>query len=666
MHSHSIPEQENTIKGFNKISFDGVNQNLNIGDLLNGARGIKIWFDLPYEINSSFNGNRAIIGRNTSSNNDEVVLYHLAGGKLRFLYRVGSTTYSVDSDRDLWKANEKYFISVDIHNVDGLSMSVNGIKQADIDNTATSAIPSISDNSYLGCFSTGVWHSTISVKKLTVYSEPQTTEEIISEHTYSPTGLELGLIDFHNFTEGDGTNTVGLKGNIGILSSASMWSETPETDYQHIQFSKTKLEYISLGNSVLNDVRCIQFWAKQETTGGSYINRNQGNAYGDLFVTNVGGYIRFAVYDNTGAYKFINSDLNTYDGSADWVHVSMNFKAGVGMEMYMDGVKQSGTTTYDMAMRVQTSIAYLGRRVAVNQYASDNAIKGLKLWTVHRDEADVKNDMSAIPDGTEVGLKAYYPMLQLEGNKIYDFKGNYEGTLSSTGSVDAMWVKTDPMIDYRDRHTHYDSTDADSYSGTGTTLNDLSGNGRNATLVNGVTQNPITKGLVLDGVNQYIDTGYARAIPTNVTMIISVESINYPGSGTKPLFASYGLATAGNPVFYAVVTTGGHQAHYIRNNPQSASNGYTDTSSNLGDGEKYVVAMRKKGNDYTYFRNGVIIHSFTQTIEPVSPDINFLLGVLPKYPAGTYLNGEISKFIDYEKASTNKEIVDITNNFLNK
>ena len=55
---------------------------------------------------------------------------------------------------------------------------------------------------------------------------------------------------------------------------------------------------------------------------------------------------------------------------------------------------------------------------------------------------------------------------------------------------------------------HLDAANKKSYPGTGTVWKDLSGNGNNGTLVNGVEYSSDNKGaMVFDGVNDYVDTG---------------------------------------------------------------------------------------------------------------------------------------------------------------
>jgi hypothetical protein len=53
-----------------------------------------------------------------------------------------------------------------------------------------------------------------------------------------------------------------------------------------------------------------------------------------------------------------------------------------------------------------------------------------------------------------------------------------------------------------------DAADKNSYSGTGTTWTDLTGNGNNGTLTNGPTFNSANGGSIsFDGTNDYIDCG---------------------------------------------------------------------------------------------------------------------------------------------------------------
>lgn len=101
---------------------------------------------------------------------------------------------------------------------------------------------------------------------------------------------------------------------------------------------------------------------------------------------------------------------------------------------------------------------------------------------------------------------------------------------------------------------HLDAANTKSYPGTGTTWNDLSGAGNNATLVNGVAYSTANKGVMtFDSTNDWIDCGNATIFsPPLLTASIMVKCVSF---STRPHMFGRGSAAAGN--FYMVVETNG-------------------------------------------------------------------------------------------------------------
>jgi hypothetical protein len=216
-----------------------------------------------------------------------------------------------------------------------------------------------------------------------------------------------------------------------IYKNHPIITKIPQGNYHSLKFNKTYNEYGRIYNRLLDGVRCIQFVAKQGSTGGSYMSRYVGYVYGAIFITNVSGYLRFAVYDNNNVYKFVQSDNAEFINGAAEKHVSMHFKSAVGMEMYVEGVKQAMTTTFDLPMKVATQDAFVGARAQVSQYFSDNEMSHMKFWTTHRDQADVLSDMNSYPTGVVTNLKAYIPTIKTGETTFEDTQGNYNGVLVS-------------------------------------------------------------------------------------------------------------------------------------------------------------------------------------------------------------------------------------------
>jgi hypothetical protein len=103
---------------------------------------------------------------------------------------------------------------------------------------------------------------------------------------------------------------------------------------------------------------------------------------------------------------------------------------------------------------------------------------------------------------------------------------------------------------------HYDTNNASSYPGLGTTLNDLSGNGNHGTLVNSssfVNLSPTAGGGVLsfNGTNQYISTTYT---PSN-TCTISIWFYNNSNYSTfnRGIFSTYNGSSGTNGIYMATL-----------------------------------------------------------------------------------------------------------------
>jgi hypothetical protein len=79
---------------------------------------------------------------------------------------------------------------------------------------------------------------------------------------------------------------------------------------------------------------------------------------------------------------------------------------------------------------------------------------------------------------------------------------------------------------------YWDAGNLDSYPGTGTTIYDLSGNGNNGTLVNGVTYNQTNGGvLITDGIDDYIYCNTPNLSSTNFTEMGAARYISFVRPG---------------------------------------------------------------------------------------------------------------------------------------
>jgi hypothetical protein len=179
-----------------------------------------------------------------------------------------------------------------------------------------------------------------------------------------------------------------------------------------------------------------------------------------------------------------------------------------------------------------------------------------------------------------------------------------------------------------------------SYPGTGTTWYDLSGNGNNGTLVNGVTYNSQNGGVLqFDGVNDEISITGPNLVSTNYTVI---GGSRYSGSTRKRIISG------GSNNWLLGHWSGGSERHYAVGWITSSSGGANDLNWRIYTGTGNI------SSDQYYFWINDSIHTGPSTGGSQGPN-GFRLG---RYYGNTteYSTGQISFLLAYNKILTNDEI----------
>ena len=144
-----------------------------------------------------------------------------------------------------------------------------------------------------------------------------------------------------------------------------------------------------------------------------------------------------------------------------------------------------------------------------------------------------------------------------------------------------------------------DAANTKSYPGSGTTWYDLSGNGNNGTLVNGVGYSGADNGsLVFDGVNDYVTVDYpalALSIPS-MTVVLWIKTTT---TTTVSIFGSYNNLSP-SPIIFAInlnkglatrdTISIGYTGVYIRDTANRYLTGYVN--SPLYDGNWHCFVWR--------------------------------------------------------------------------
>ena len=189
-----------------------------------------------------------------------------------------------------------------------------------------------------------------------------------------------------------------------------------------------------------------------------------------------------------------------------------------------------------------------------------------------------------------------------------------------------------------------------SYSGSGTNWNDLSGNGNNGTLTNGPTFNSSNLGsIVFDGVDDYV-SGTGVTISSQATLLIWFKTST---AQTNRYLLSLPFSSDGNNGFDIYLTTGGIGS-YVITYPVNIGN--VSYSVGYGDNLWHMVAVSYNGSALTLYWDGVQVNtsSFSGTIKQSS---NGEYNICRFGSLGLYVNANVSYVNVYNKGLTSSEVL---------
>lgn len=170
---------------------------------------------------------------------------------------------------------------------------------------------------------------------------------------------------------------------------------------------------------------------------------------------------------------------------------------------------------------------------------------------------------------------------------------------------------------------HLDAAQKTSYSGSGTTWNDLSGNKYNGTLINSPTFSTEVGGcFTFDGINQYIDFGDVLDMTTN-----DISGFAWTNLITAKNFTAIidKLSSAGN---YRLHVNLNRTVQFGIRNSAGTFEGYSAGSMPLNVGTWYYLGFThnittKLSNIYI---NGKSITSYTHTIDRGNTNASLTIG----------------------------------------
>lgn len=194
---------------------------------------------------------------------------------------------------------------------------------------------------------------------------------------------------------------------------------------------------------------------------------------------------------------------------------------------------------------------------------------------------------------------------------------------------------------------YLDAANAKSYPGTGTTWTDISGNGNNATLINGPTFN--NGSIVFDGVNDYADTG---------------KTFSDVFTGTNSFTISCWVNPQSTQVAYADIwgnhggAGGADNSGIVLQQNNTTNNYYTFA---YGTGSTFVfssyfnltpnaynnLVVARNSSYVSIYINGARIAYDNLTSSLSAPTVSFKIAL--GWTSNRYLKGSISNFAIYNR-----------------
>jgi hypothetical protein len=234
-----------------------------------------------------------------------------------------------------------------------------------------------------------------------------------------------------------------------------------------------------------------------------------------------------------------------------------------------------------------------------------------------------------------------------------DINGNILSSTSITGSTFSNSVVTDGLV------LHLDAGNKNSYSGSGATWTDLSGNGYNATLINSVGYSSNSGGmLTFNGSTQVAQVNVNSFVRNNTSYTFSTFFYLTTSNGGAP----FCLMTTPNDSN----NTDGFWQHLNltnwlwRTEDSSGENGgNAEAPTGFVSSTYYHLTVVVTTNSIKFYRNGNLISIISTTFSwaNVRNDNTAYVFIGKGYEDGYYMTGNVGNFLMYNRVLNNAEIL---------
>ena len=234
-----------------------------------------------------------------------------------------------------------------------------------------------------------------------------------------------------------------------------------------------------------------------------------------------------------------------------------------------------------------------------------------------------------------------------------DLNGNIISSTSITGSTFSNSIITDGLI------LHLDAGNKNSYSGSGATWTDLTGNGYNATLINSVGYSSNSGGmLTFNGSTQVAQVNVNSFVRSNTSYTFSTFFYLTTSNGGAP----FCLMTTPNDSN----NTDGFWQHLNltnwlwRTEDSSGENGgNAEAPTGFVSSTYYHLTVVVTTNSIKFYRNGNLISIISTTFSwaNVRNDNTAYVFIGKGYEDDYYMTGNVGNFLMYNRVLNNAEIL---------
>ncbi|MBL4706639.1 MAG: hypothetical protein JKY54_19070, partial [Flavobacteriales bacterium] len=272
-----------------------------------------------------------------------------------------------------------------------------------------------------------------------------------------------GLYRWYDASTGGNFLFQGSNFNTPFISSTTNYHVAAIDTIASLEFDGAN-DYVALnmnyaGSGIIS-VLTVEAWIKTSYVGSAY-NDNWAiidfdrSEYYNLFVRGDDGQVGFSTTDNTSSTDDFYSGIGSVVNDGEWHHIAAVYD-GTDKIIYIDGVEVArkvnahggnslgtGATRFGMLGDGSESISFNADR---NNLYYNGAIDEARIWNSVRTPTQISTYKDSCLAGSEPGLQAYFNMNEGTGTTLNDVTGNgNDGTLFNFATA-TCWKEEAPTF----------------------------------------------------------------------------------------------------------------------------------------------------------------------------------------------------------------------------